>query len=462
MLYFRRRVPDDLRSRIGKPYLTKSLGTGTRRDAIILARAFAAKTDSLFHNIRAMQDDDQTPGTIRINYEFGFDLKSLLITVKDAKPEDQQAIDSHIATVLQNLPANGQSPTAPAVSDENITGGKTILDVWELYRAAQVARGKQKDVKEGWADEKRAAIDYLPHVRDFIDHVGGDKPIAAVTRGDVISFRNHVTVIDGLGSASNRRKKLRRACGLFKYAVEQEFIADNFDSQFRFKGTVKKNPHSKFTQSDLAALFQSGTYRNQEHTTTSQYWLPLLGLHTGARLNELCQLLKSDVQAIDGVDIISILDGEESKRLKTDAARRLVPIHSKLIELGFLDFVKACPDGRIFPHLREDPLKPGDFGQKATEDFTAYRRSVAVGKMEGEGKSNKTFHSFRSTFIDAMRQAGVDLERRKRLVGHDYDDTHNTNYSGGDLLDMFPIAMLKKDVETVQFSIDFTPRRQIP
>jgi hypothetical protein len=61
-----------------------------------------------------------------------------------------------------------------------------------------------------------------------------------------------------------------------------------------------------------------------------------------------------------------------------------------------------------------------------------------------------------------MRQAGVELERRKRLVGHDYDDTHNTNYSGGDLLDMFPIAMLKKDVETVQFSIDFTPRRQMP
>ena len=162
---------------------------------------------------------------------------------------------------------------------------------------------------------------------------------------------------------------------------------------------------------------------------------------------------------MDGVLIISILDEEENKRLKTDAARRLVPIHSKLIELGFPDFVKTIPSGRIFPHLREAPDKPGDFGQKASDDFTEYRRRVGVGKQAGEGKSNKAFHSFRSTFIAALRDAGVEQERRMRLVGHEYDDTHNGTYNGGDILDMFPIATLKRDVEAVRYPIDFTPYR---
>lgn len=57
-LYFRRRAPDDLRPVLGKPYLVKTLGTGKRQEAIILARAFAARTDSFFHHLRTMPDHD--------------------------------------------------------------------------------------------------------------------------------------------------------------------------------------------------------------------------------------------------------------------------------------------------------------------------------------------------------------------------------------------------------------------
>lgn len=461
VLYFRRRVPDDLRACLGKPYLTKTLGTGTRRDAIILAREYAVKTDNLFHQIRTMSKDDQTPGTIRVNYDFYFDMKEMLITVKDAKPEDQAAINSNIATALQNLPPGVPAALAPTTLQKP-RSDKTIMQVWEEYKTHQLAKGAQDDMKGGWRDEGRVKADHWPHVRDFINHVGGDKPIVEVTEEEVIDFHLWVMNNPEVQAANSKKKKLVRAGALFRFAKgRRRLIRDDFSDLFMFDGKIKKNPYQKFEHDDLVTLFESDMYRTGGFESSSEYWLPLLGLFTGARLNELCQLLKSDIGRREGIDTILIIDDEENKRLKTDASRRIVPIHSKLIDLGFLEFVRSVPEGRIFPHLREDPLKPGDFGQKASEDFREYRRSVGVGSMEGEGKSRKVFHSFRSTFIDAMRKAKppVPKDRRTRLVGHEYDDTHDDTYNGGDALTMFSIDTLKSDVESVQFNVRFTPYR---
>lgn len=64
-----------------------------------------------------------------------------------------------------------------------------------------------------------------------------------------------------------------------------------------------------------------------------KYWVPLLGLYTGARINELAQLFLVDFQAQGDVQVISINDDGEGKRLKTKASKRLVPIHPELVRL---------------------------------------------------------------------------------------------------------------------------------
>lgn len=86
--YFRRRVPDDLRQTVGKPYLTKSLETGERREAMMRARLLAAKTDILFSDLRAMPPKDR----VRADFGLKLDLNELgkptAITVTDATPEE--------------------------------------------------------------------------------------------------------------------------------------------------------------------------------------------------------------------------------------------------------------------------------------------------------------------------------------------------------------------------------------
>lgn len=59
----------------------------------------------------------------------------------------------------------------------------------------------------------------------------------------------------------------------------------------------------------------------------------------------------ADVKQQDGTWFLNITDeGDDAKSVKTIAARRKVPVHPQLIQLGFLDFVASRRQGvRLFP-----------------------------------------------------------------------------------------------------------------
>ncbi len=90
----------------------------------------------------------------------------------------------------------------------------------------------------------------------------------------------------------------------------------------------------------------SGLVRLESHK-----WGSLIGMFTGARLNEICQLEIADIQEDNGIWVFNITDeGDNKKRVKADASRRKVPIHSKLIRLGLHEFVKSRSGSeRLFP-----------------------------------------------------------------------------------------------------------------
>jgi integrase len=90
--------------------------------------------------------------------------------------------------------------------------------------------------------------------------------------------------------------------------------------------------------------------------------LPLLGLWTGCRLEELGQALVVDVQAADGVHYLNISDLGEGKSVKTAGSRRPVPMHPELIRLGFLRYIeerRKQGDARLFHSSRRTPMAGG-------------------------------------------------------------------------------------------------------
>lgn len=467
VFYFRRRVPDDLLPCIGKRYLVKSLDTSKRREAIIRARILAAQTDHLFFYLRNMPPNEHDADGLKINFTLFCDFDELgrkRAKASDVMPGEEVAAAEGVAR-LQSLFDGAPMPALFQASGaaHSAPPGKTISQAWEAYKAEKITTNTWKD------GEGTAKYDHWPHIRDLIKIVG-DKPLNYVTAEDVERFQNYILSDKPDESARNKDKRLSRAGALFRWAKKKRTygVTDDLSDLFSYPGDIPKNTYMKFDLADLAALFESEEYREHRFKTPSEYWIPLLALFTGARLNELCQLTINDVGAHDGVKTISILD-DEYKRLKNGASRRIVPIHSKLVELGFLDYVATVKKGRVFPELPQKAHKQNDFSKEPSRKFTDYRRRMGVGgdrlnpeTGKWEGNNRKAFHSFRSTLISALRKAEVPKDRRTRLAGHEFGDTQDREYDGGDALTMFDFRTLKSDIEKAVYEVAFTPYRFIP
>jgi integrase len=139
-----------------------------------------------------------------------------------------------------------------------------------------------------------------------------------------------------------------------------------------------------------------------------------LGLLTGARLGELAQVYLTDFVDFDGIHCIDISDEQPDQKVKNKNAKRLVPIHDKLIELGLLRYVEILRqkgETRLFPEINEG--RDG-YAQIPSKWFQRHKKKCGI-----MGKHTKVFHSFRHTFISALLDKGVAEHLVARVVGHE-------------------------------------------
>jgi integrase len=167
--------------------------------------------------------------------------------------------------------------------------------------------------------------------------------------------------------------------------------------------------------------FEAGTVERNAQGRFHQYcpfnyWAPLLGLMTGARVNEIAQLLLSDVLADDGVYYLNLeSDNESGKKLKNANARRKIPLHSKLISLGFIDYVNALKDAgyaRLFPELK--PHKTKGYGRPVSAWFN---ESLLAGRLKLERNRSKSFHSFRHSVSTLLKRRALAQNYERSYLG---------------------------------------------
>jgi len=288
---------------------------------------------------------------------------------------------------------------------------------------------KQEGVAAKTIDDKRA-------VASLLIRIVGDLPIDLISRQDARKFRetalklppriNQLPADQSLQqvietatstiSLTTFNNYVKNLTTFFSYAIREGYCQRNpFDGlRVKQRGKVSEE-RSVFTEDDLRSLFSRASYAPADTSKPHQYWLPLLGLYTGARLTELCQLYLDDVVSIGGVDCLYIRASRPDQKLKTASSERLVPIHSKLKGLGFLEFIqrqRSAGHQRVFPELTCH--KKHGYGAGASKWFTRVRERL--GLRDGEGK--KDFHSFRHTFADHLKQKGAQEGLVGGLLGH--------------------------------------------
>jgi integrase len=192
-----------------------------------------------------------------------------------------------------------------------------------------------------------------------------------------------------------------------------------------------------FTPDELKQAFNPAVYV-AENKMAHHFWPPLLGLFTGARRAEVCQLLIDDITVINGIPAMKITDLDEDgnatqKQLKTAASERVFPLHPQLIELGFLDYVesvRALKRGKqLFLGLH--PNKHGETGNAVGQKWGRYLIKIGLRtKSDQESQeSTLTFHSLRHTSNWLLKKKHVSIEHRCQLIGHTLD-SQNVTYGG--------------------------------
>lgn len=108
-----------------------------------------------------------------------------------------------------------------------------------------------------------------------------------------------------------------------------------------------------------------------------KYWLPLLALYHGNRLEEFAQLRREDVKNEGGIWYFDINDDGE-RQIKNEQSKRRVPVHPAVLSLGFIDYVEttaSTADAMVFPELR--PGGPDNkYGFSFTKWWTRYRQDI--------------------------------------------------------------------------------------
>jgi integrase len=207
--------------------------------------------------------------------------------------------------------------------------------------------------------------------------------------------------------------RIRKLSAFMNWCKSNGYITNNPLLGLKAMTGSAKEARLSFNHHDLTTLLDRDVLRSESRKHPWRYWLPFLGRATGARLEELCQLRVDDFIEQQGFYCIRINDSGEAQNLKNASSRRMLPLHPVLIDLGILQHVEAVRSSgadRLFPQL--EPVR-GKFGHEPSKWFGRYKTK------RGITDPRKTFHSFRHTVIDDLRDAGAQDSLIKRIAGHE-------------------------------------------
>jgi hypothetical protein len=205
------------------------------------------------------------------------------------------------------------------------------LPLSELFKRHREAH------KETWKDwPKRVSSEFLPLERMVLEAVG-DLPMERLNAGHVGVFADWIK-----REAPKRRWSegtvghwLNRFRTVLRWAHQRNMILD-LTAPLRFK--AKQNHYKAYTQEELRVLFESDDYRLMRFQRASEFWLPLLGYFTGARLDELESAEVSQFMEQDGIQYVLLSPGG-AETGKNALSRREVPLHLALLEAGLEDYL---------------------------------------------------------------------------------------------------------------------------
>ena len=361
-------------------------------------------------------------------------------------------VETPLAVEVRTLPIALNSSEGNRVSPDSPHDDNPLFsEVWERYLAERKPAPK-------------TAQDFGASVRRFME-INGDLPVQSIKARHVRVFKDTLLkcpsrvpkelqglpilkVIKRLESGKTGEpyprtlspktindKALTAIKAVLSHAVDNGFIETNPAHQIRAvdftqHDTDKAGPSRiPYDMDDIRGILRSPLFQQEQGPASNGITkrltpeerrdyqrLVLLGIFTGARLEEIGQLDVADIREEAGITYIFIhADSATGRRIKNKTSRRKVPVHPFLLEKGFLPTIHegerrgGGDGGKLFPTLTS---KTDTLTAPFSKWWRRYTSSIGVYTPQ------KTFHSFRHTFKRTMRDAGIDGKLTDALQGH--------------------------------------------
>lgn len=273
---------------------------------------------------------------------------------------------------------------------------------WSLAR--EKVLGKSEDQLRRWKNPRIKAV------RNFVA-VAGNKPLEAITRDDLLDFRQHwlERIEAGEVTPNTANKDLIHFSDILKTVNTMKRLGIDLplgELSFREGEKRTRPPFSVdwIRTKILAPGALDGLNEEARAIVTGM-------INTGYRPSEGAALTRQTIRLDHDVPHISI--EPDGRQLKTPYARRVIPLTGVSLEA-----FRAFPDG--FPRYRNNSAGLSGAVNKYLEE-NGLRESP-----------EHSFYSLRHSFEDRMLAAGIDDRIRRDLFGHALD---RERYGKGATLD---------------------------
>jgi len=224
-------------------------------------------------------------------------------------------------------------------------------------------------------------------------------------------------VLKPSASAYNtKRRKLNSLHNFWQWMGEHRYVSRGFNPWSGFRLSKSERSASTadkrgYTDKELVELF----HERPDYPHLAE--IMVLGLFTGARLDEICSLRVEDVTPRRGAYVVRIA------KSKTEAGKRSLVVCHRIAVDVLKGMLKAHKAGSLFPELRGGGYD-GRLSWAASKAFGRFR--------DKRGLSRETdFHSFRRTVITILEDKAVHAGHVASFVGHEGGTLARDVYSDG-------------------------------
>lgn len=343
---------------------------------------------------------------------------------------------------------------------------------WEarLPRSQGRAHGKNRFNKDGQTILKATEIStadahdlmVTEEIRERSDISVAEK--RAILADKLVPRRTMTTIRrdrDGL----NRLFKSVRELGVnppeaLSYKEVEKHVKDQAPDDELYVRVTKPKIRMPWTEERLARFLTSPIYTGclSEHRRWKRgsliirdatYWVPLIVLTIGSRIEEILLMKRSDIRYRNSHYCFAIGTGPEQPG-KTEDSKRVIPVPQLLLDLGFVEWFHALSDDHgilLFPEAARRTTS-GD----VTSAFGKHLRRIL--DHLGLGDFDEDFYAMRKTLSSMLNSAHVSDGQRQAIAGHRHGTILNIHYTAHHTKD------LKDAVDKADFKLEISRRRQ--